>query len=71
MTHDRDHLLALRLSARRLDPSVWDYAPDIEVFASGRIAADHGNSGIEKPSPEAQRKIAGLIRQRQARPDPS
>lgn len=64
LTHDRDHLLALRLNARHLDTSVWDYRPDVEVFASGRDAADHGISGIEAPSPEAQRKIAGLIRQR-------
>lgn len=64
MTHDRDHLLALRLQARNLDPSVWEYAPDVPVFESGAAAAAHGMAGIENPTPEAQRKIAGLIRQR-------
>jgi len=64
LTHDRDHLLALRVHAHNLDMSVWSYAPTIEVFASGAEAAAHGISGIENPSPEAQRKIDGLVRQR-------
>lgn len=64
LTHDRDHLLALRLHARDLDPSVWDYSPDIEVYASGAEAAAHGVSGIDNPSAAAQRKIDGLVRQR-------
>jgi hypothetical protein len=66
MTHDRDHLLALRLHGRKLDPSVWDYQPDVPVFESGAAAAMHGISGIENPTSEAQRKIAGLVRQRAA-----
>ena len=64
LTHDRDHLLALRVHAHNVDLSVWSYAPPIEVFASGAEAAAHGISGIENPSPEAQRKIDGLVRQR-------
>lgn len=64
MTHDRNHLLALRLPEQRLDPSVWTYAPDVEVFSSGSEAAAHGVSGIANPSPSAQRKIDGLLRQR-------
>lgn len=63
MTHDREHLLALRLQHQNLDPSVWNYAPKIEVFESGAAAAVHGIAGIDDPSPDAQRKIAGLIRQ--------
>lgn len=60
LTHDRDHLLALRLN--EVDASVWDYAPDIAVFASGQEAHDHGVRDLESPSPEARRKIAGLQR---------
>lgn len=61
MTHDRFELLALRL-ARDLDPSVWDYAPNVEVHPSGAAAAAYGIAGIEAPSAEAQRKIRGLTR---------
>lgn len=67
LTHDRDHLLALRLHFRLLDPSVWDYAADVPVYASGAEAAAHGKSGIAEPDAAARRKIAGLIRQREAR----
>jgi hypothetical protein len=62
MVH-RDDALALRLS-RNLDLSVWHYAPDVEVFASGNEAADHGMRDIDAPSPAATRKIDGLVRQR-------
>lgn len=64
LTHDRDHLLSLRLQAGRLDPSVWNYAPDVPVFGSGAEAAAHGKSGIDAPDAVALRKIAGLMRQR-------
>lgn len=67
MTHDRDHLLALRFHGHTLDPSVWTYAPPVEVFPSGTAAASHGMSGISNPSSAARRKIDGLIRQREAR----
>lgn len=65
MVH-RDHNLALRMAAinNHLDSSVWDYGPDVEVFASGAEAAAHGIAGIENPSPAARRKIDGLIRKR-------
>lgn len=64
LTHGTDNLLALRFHARQLDPSVWDYAPDVPVFNSGREAAEHGKSQIDNPSPAARRKIDGLIRKR-------
>lgn len=64
MTHDRDHLLALRIRGNDLDPSVWDYYPDVDVFSSGKEAADHGISGISNPSDEAKRKIDGIMRKR-------
>lgn len=67
LAHDRDHLLALRYNARLLDPSVWEYASDVPVFASGAEAAAHGISGCAEPGPKARRKIAGLTRQRAAR----
>lgn len=60
--HDRDHLLALRLAAPDLDPSVWSYDPGVPVFGSGAEAAAHGAAGIDNPSPEARKVIAGLIR---------
>jgi hypothetical protein len=62
LTHDRNHLLALRFN--KVDPSVWDYAPDVEVFASGAEAAEHGKTEIKKPSIQAKRKIKGLVKHR-------
>ena len=64
LTHGRDHLLALRIHGGGVDPSVWDYAPDVDVFASGAEAAAHGLSDVKCPSPDAQRKMVGLLRQR-------
>lgn len=63
MAHDRGNLLALRL-ARDVDPSVWDYAPDVAVFGSGLEAAEHGLRQIKRPGQDATRKIAGLLRKR-------
>lgn len=62
--HDRNHLLALHAHGDKLDDSIWSYAPDVEVFAFGAEAAAHGLSGIS-PSPQAQRKIKGLVKQRE------
>lgn len=63
-THGPQNLLALRIHHRLVDPSVWDYAPDVEVFASGLEAAEHGCAQIDTPSEEAKRKIDGLIKLR-------
>lgn len=60
LTHDRNHLMALRLNP--VDPSVWDYASEVEVFNSGQEAHDHGVRDLDRPGPDAQRKIAGLQR---------
>ena len=66
LTHDRNHLLSLRLApvfGVDLDDSVWTYNPEgVEVFASGKEACDYGLSGVDAPSEEAQRKMRGLIR---------
>lgn len=68
MVH-RDHCLALRMRGGFLDASVWDYGPDVEVFASGAEAAAHGIAGIDNPSPGARRKIDGLVKQRAMKDD--
>lgn len=62
LSHDRNHLLALRLHV--VDDSVWDYDPGIDVFSSGAAAMAHGLKDIDNIGPEAQRKIAGLQRQK-------
>ena len=66
LSHGTDKLLALRVAAMRneLDPATWEYAADVEVFASGAEAAAHGMEGIDAPTPEARKKIAGLVRKR-------
>ena len=58
LTHDRNHLLALRLNP--VDASVRDYNPGIEVFSSGAEACAHGLRDINKPTDEAIRKIHGI-----------
>lgn len=65
MTHDPQHLLALRM--HRVDPSAFDYHPDVEVFSSGFEACQHGMKDYAHPSPEAERKIAGLVKKRATR----
>jgi len=65
MTHDRENLLSLRMAphfGRAIAPEVWDYAPDVAVFESGAEACAHGLKDILNPSPEAERKINGLVR---------
>lgn len=67
--HDREQLLTLRIHRHRLDPGVWDYEPGVPVFGSGAQAAAHGIAEIVNPGPEAQRKIDGLLRQKEERED--
>jgi Family of unknown function (DUF6283) len=62
LAHGVDNLVALRLHAHTLDPSVWSYASDVPCFASGAEAAAHGKAEIDNPSPAALRMIDGLVR---------
>ena len=64
LAHDREHLLALRVSFNKIDASVWEYQPNVAVFSSGREAERHGLSGVKNPPKEARRKIAILEKQR-------
>lgn len=59
-THDTNHLLALRL--HKVDPSAYGYQTDVETFASGAEARDHGLKDIANPGDEALRKMKGLQR---------
>ncbi len=63
LTHGVRNLLALRVP-RDFDPSVWEYNPGVAVWATAAEAVTHGLSGVAAPSPAAQRKMAGLVRQR-------
>ena len=58
--HDTAHLLAMRIN--RVDPSCFDYVSPVPLFASGREAAAHGLSGVNKPSPAALVMIEKLKR---------
>lgn len=59
--HGPRNLLALRLD-RRVDASVFDYATDTPVFASGAEARDHGLRDIEEPGAKALRLMPKLLR---------
>ncbi len=62
-THHDDELLALRLAVPQGVMSletlheIRDYTPDVELFASGTEAADHGMEDIEWPGEDAARMI--------------
>ena len=60
VTHDTRHLAALRV--HDVDPSAFNYHPDVECFASGAEAAAHGLADVDAPSPQARRKINGLVK---------
>ncbi len=63
MTHDADHLLALRLN--NVDEGAFNYFPHgVDVHESGKAACDFGVTGIAHPSDAAKKKIAGLIKRR-------
>ncbi len=63
-THDARHLLALRLSAAKIDPSVFTYTTSVPVFKSGTAAAKHGMRDIKKPGVAARNAIQRLSRKR-------
>lgn len=64
LTHDKEHLISLRLKAHELHPSVWSYKPDTEVFSSGAEAAAHGIKDIDSPGQDAIKKIKGIMKLR-------
>jgi Family of unknown function (DUF6283) len=68
--HDMRHLLAARLHTSRLDPSVFNYASPVPVFASGAAAAEHGLRDIETPSAEALEAMERISRIRLTRGKP-
>ena len=61
-THGAQNLVALRLRAERIDPSVWSYTSPVPVFSSGQEACDHGKQDIENPSDAAVRAVTRLSR---------
>ena len=64
-THGQE-LLALRLGVGtgQLDASVMEYETDVELFASGAEAAEHGEADIEHPGEEAQALVAKIAASR-------
>jgi hypothetical protein len=64
-THGARNLLAGRLHANELDPSVWDYQSPASLFASGQEACDHGKREIDEPGPKAQQIVGRLIKKRE------
>ncbi|MEU9413712.1 DUF6283 family protein [Streptomyces sp. NPDC048281] len=64
------HLLGLRVALLegRIDQAAFEaaatYTSPIELFASGGEAADHGQAGIDRPGPEADRIIGKITRTR-------
>lgn len=61
-THGARELLAMRLHADKVHPSVWDYESPVPLFASGQEACDHGKREIKKPGAQAHRMIKRLLR---------
>lgn len=64
-------LLALRLgvSARFVDPAVFDYRTDVPLFSSGAEAADHGRRDVERPERDARKMALRLLQVRARRED--
>lgn len=65
--HDMTNMLAVRLHARDVDPAVFEYVSPVPLFGSGAEAAAHGMRDLAAPGAEARRKIAQLLRARDAR----
>lgn len=49
----------------RIDPAVYDYETDVQLFDSGHDAAEHGLSGIDNVTAAAQAIIDKIIRKRE------
>lgn len=62
VTHDPNHLAALRLNA--VHQSAFSYDPGVPCHPSGEAACAHGLRDAEEPSPDARKMIAGLIKKR-------
>ena len=58
-THGAGNLLALRLQADKVDPSVWDYQSPVPVFSTGQEAHDHG---VGEPDARASRMMKRLVK---------
>jgi hypothetical protein len=62
-------LLAVRIGLLRgtIDPAALEYSTDVELFASGAEAAEHGLTDIETPGQFARDAMAKLLRLRRMR----
>lgn len=60
--HGPQNLLALRLKADRLDPSVWDYQTSMALHPSGQAAHDHGVRDLDEPDERTRLKARALER---------
>jgi hypothetical protein len=63
--HGASNLLAARLSASKIYPTVWSYRTSVPLFESGAAAAAHGKRAIRRPGKEALRTIVRLAAKRQ------
>lgn len=63
---DPTELLAVRLGLAdgSLDPSCADFSTDVELFASGREAAEHGMREIQQPDEPARTAIDKILQVR-------
>lgn len=72
--HDMTHSLALRLAISGGDISpddgdeIHNYTTDVELFTTGREAAEHGMRDVEHPTSDAVRTL-GKIKRRRATTD--
>lgn len=68
--HDMTHNLAIRLAESTGDITPDDaeelraYTTDVQLFASGREAAEHGMRDVEHPSADAVRTLRKIMRRR-------
>lgn len=68
--HDMTHNLAIRLAESTGDitpddaDELRDYTTDVELFATGREAAEHGMRDVEHPTPDAVRTLHKITRRR-------